>query len=243
MTPPLATVLPARALARAGAVVHARALAADVPATPSADEARVAASHELAKPTYQPRDGLAGAVLAWLRDHLDPGGLVPGAPSWLSVLIVGLAVCGLLALVLLMLTRLSGARTSRIPSHSLFDGDDRDADALRAAAEDAAARSDWSTAVVERYRAIIRSLDERGLIEDHPGLTAHEAAVAASAALGSLGAELVAAARVFDCVRYGDLLPTAQQDASMRELADRVTATTPPEPERSPAPERWAVHR
>lgn len=243
MTPTLATVLPARALARAGAVVHARVLAADVPATPSAEEAREAARHELAKPAYQPRDDLAAAILTWLRDHLAPGGIVPGAPAWLSVLIVVLAACGLLAAVLLMLTRLSAARASRVPSHALFDGDDRDADALLAAAEDAAARADWATAVVERYRAIIRSLDERGLIEDHPGLTAHEAAVAASAALGALGAELVSAARVFDSVRYGDLLPTAHQDASMRELAERVAATPAPASEDSPAPERWAVHR
>ena len=32
----------------------------------------------------------------------------------------------------------------------------------------------WVSAVVDRFRAIIRSLDERALLEDYPGMTAQE---------------------------------------------------------------------
>lgn len=239
----LTTVVPARAQPRAGTVVRSRVLASDVPATPSAQEARDAADRELAKPAYHPRQDVLEAALTWLRHHLDPAGIVPGVPAWLSVLIVVLAAGALIAAVLLTLTRLSAARASRVPSHALFASDERDAATLRAAADAAVTRSDWATAVIERYRAIIRSLDERGLIDDHPGLTAHEAAVAAAEALGGLGGDLVSAARVFDFVRYGDLLPTEHQDQSMRDLAERVAAAAPRAPESSPAPERWTVRR
>ena len=79
-------------------------------------------------------------------------------------------------------------------------------------------------AVVERFRAIIRSLDERGFIEDYPGMTAHEAAVLGSSALEALGEELTRAAALFDAVRYGEVVSTEEQDAWMRDLARRVDA-------------------
>ena len=108
--------------------------------------------------------------------------------------------------------------------HDLFEDDDRDSAALNVAADGAAVRGDWTTAIVERFRAIIRSLDERGLIEDYPGMTAHEAAALASSALGALGGELTRAAVLFDAVRYGEVVSTAEQDAWMRDLARRVDA-------------------
>ena len=75
-----------------------------------------------------------------------------------------LVTCVVLLVVLLRRFRLVGR--SRRAARRLFD-DERDARALARAADAAAERGDWGTAVVERFRAIIRSLDERGLIEDY----------------------------------------------------------------------------
>ncbi len=201
-------------------------LAADVPATPGAQEAREAAVEELSKPAYHPRPSLLDQVWQWLSAHLRLSQVIPGAPGWLSVLIVVVALAVLLGLLVLLLRRVTLAGRSRRRGASLFD-DDRDSAALTQAADQAARSGDWATAVVERFRAIIRSLDERGLIDDYPGMTAHEAAEVSATALGTLGGELRQAANLFDSVRYGEVVSTAAQDEWMRRLAQAITQTRP----------------
>ena len=195
--------------------------AADAPATPGAQEAREAAEAELAKPAYHPVPNLLGRLWRWLVEHLDPTTAIPGIPPLLSGLIVLLVLVTCIVLLVVLLRRFRPVGRSRRASGRLFD-DERDARALARAADAAAERGDWGTAVVERFRAIIRSLDERGLIEDYPGMTAHEAAALGSGALEALGEELTRAAALFDAVRYGEVVSTEEQDAWMRDLARRV---------------------
>ena len=197
--------------------------AADAPATPGAQEAREAAEAELAKPVYHPVSDLLDKLWQWLIEHLDPTTAIPGIPPLLSGLIVLLVLVTCVVLLVVLLRRFKLVGRSRRDAGRLFD-DERDARALARAADAAAERGDWDAAVVERFRAIIRSLDERGLIEDYPGMTAHEAAALASSALGALGGELTRAAVLFDAVRYGEVVSTAEQDAWMRDLARRVDA-------------------
>ena len=196
--------------------------AADAPATPGAQEAREAAEAELAKPAYHPVPNLLGRLWRWLVEHLDPTTAIPGIPPLLSGLIVLLVLVTCVVLLVVLLRRFRPVGRSRRAAR-LFD-DERDARALARAADAAAERGDRDAAVVERFRAIIRSLDERGLIEDYPGMTAHEAAALASSALGALGGELTRAAVLFDAVHYGEVVSTAEQDAWMRDLARRVDA-------------------
>lgn len=198
-------------------------VAADAPATPGAQEAREAAEAELAKPAYHPTPDLLDWLWHWLREHLDPTAVIPGIPPLLSGLIVLLVLVTCIILLVVLLRRFRPVGRSRRASGRLFD-DERDARALARAADAAAERGDWDTAVVERFRAIIRSLDERGLIEDYPGMTAHEAAALGSGALEALGEELTRAAALFDAVRYGEVVSTEEQDTWMRDLARRVDA-------------------
>ena len=156
--------------------------------------------------------------------------MVPGVPPWVSTLIVVLVVAAGIALLILLLTRLSSARrVATPPSLSVFT-DDRDADTLTRAADTAAAQADFTTAVVERFRAIIRSLDERGIIDEYPGMTALEAATLTHQALGEHGvvAALYEAAHLFDAVLYGRVVSTSAQDQQMRELADQMTTVRLP---------------
>ena len=133
------------------------------------------------------------------------------------------ALLVVLALLLGRVTRQQRARMNR----SLFAGDDRDSTALTRAADDAADRGDWTTAVVERFRAIIRSLDERGALEDYPGMTAHEAATVAASVVVGHADDLHRAGVLFDAVRYGEIDPTFEQDVWMRDLADAIHRTQP----------------
>ncbi|CAO0832539.1 hypothetical protein SMICM17S_08661 [Streptomyces microflavus] len=73
----------------------------------------------------------------------------------------------------------------------------------RAAADAHAAALRWTEAVQERMRAIVRSLEERALLDPRPGRTADEAAAEAGRALPDHATRLRSAARDFDDVTYG----------------------------------------
>ena len=215
---------------RAGAP---RAPGVDVPATPDASQAREAAERELARQEYQAQETLWARLWRWIMEHLDPGNVMVGAPRWLSILIivVVLALTAVLVFLLSRITRVRRARTNR----ALFADDDRSSTTLTRAADDAAGRGDWATAVVERFRAIIRSLDERGALEDYPGMTAHEAATIAASVVADLADDLHRAGALFDAVRYGEVVSSPEQDAWMRGLAEAVRSTRLT-PQRAPVP-------
>lgn len=204
---------------------------ADVPATPDASQAREAAERELARQEYQAQETLWARLWRWIMEHLDPGNVMVGAPRWLSILIIVVVVLALTAVLVFLLSRITRVRRART-NRALFADDDRSSTTLTRAADDAAGRGDWATAVVERFRAIIRSLDERGLIEDYPGMTAREAATLAARALRSLRQELLQAAALFDSVRYGHVQATRQQDEWIRQLAGQVASLRPTQTQR-----------
>lgn len=195
--------------------------ALEVPATPDAQEAREAAQAELAKPAYHPRPNLLEMVWKWITEHLNPTTVIPQAPPWLSAAISVLLLGALLIAIIALITRITQAHRVKMRKATLFE-DDRDAATLTRVADAAAAQGDFATAVVERFRAIIRSLDERGLIEDYPGMTAHEAAVVASVPVAPFSDELHRAAELFDAVRYGEVASTPAQDEWMRSLARAI---------------------
>ena len=72
-----------------------------------------------------------------------------------------------------------------------------------ALAADAARQGRWSVAVQERFRALVRGLEERDLIPSGDGRTAMEAMASARAALPALGGAFTGAAVSFDDVTYG----------------------------------------
>lgn len=85
----------------------------------------------------------------------------------------------------------------------------------------------WNQAVQERTRAIVRSLEERALLDPRPGRTADEAAAEASRSLPAHADELRLAVRVFDDVTYGGR--TADEPAYRRveELDSALERTRP----------------
>ena len=199
------------------------------PATPDADEARRAAKKELSRQIYHEKPDLWDRIWRWILDHIDTGSMVPGVPSWVSTVIVVIVIAVGIALLILLLTRISSARRVVKPSLSVLT-DDRDAVTLTRAADEAAAQADFATAVVERFRAIIRSLDERGIIDDYPGMTALEAAALTHRALGEhqITGALYEAAHLFDAVLYGRVVSTRSQDQQIRALAEQMAKLTVP---------------
>jgi hypothetical protein len=118
---------------------------------------------------------------------------------------------------------------SRGPASSaaLFDDRPRSAADHRSAAEAHAAQGHWNQAVQERMRAIVRSMEERALLDIRPGRTADEAAAEAGRPLPSHTDRLRSAARDFDDVTYGGRAATEQSYHRIAELDRDLERTKP----------------
>ncbi|MEU3726343.1 DUF4129 domain-containing protein [Streptomyces sp. NPDC031705] len=189
------------------------------PLTTPRDAAREAAERELAKPAYhQDEPGLLQRALdrfwEWLGDFFDrASGATPG--GWAGLL----AIAVLVLLVLAALWwRLGTPRRTPAAAGTLFAEGPRSAADHRAAADAHAAAGRWNEAVQERMRALVRSLEERTLLDPRPGRTADEAAAEAAVSLPAHADDLRTAARAFDDVTYGGRTADADAYARLRTL-------------------------
>ncbi|MFI8075092.1 DUF4129 domain-containing protein [Streptomyces sp. NPDC086033] len=198
------------------------------PLTIPRDPAREAARRELSKRMYHENDPswfqrALNAFWDWV-DKLfnSAASATPGGPLGLVVVIAAvLLVAGALW------WRLGTPRRGPAPSAALFDDRPRSAADHRAAAEAHAAQGHWNQAVQERMRAIVRSLEERTLLDVRPGRTADEAAAEAGHALPSHTDRLRSAARDFDDVTYGGRAATEQSYHRIAELDRDLERTKP----------------
>ncbi|MGW6793275.1 DUF4129 domain-containing protein [Streptomyces chartreusis] len=199
------------------------------PLTTPRDPAREAARRELSKGMYHENDPswfqrALDSFWDWVEDLFNSASTVtPGGPLGLVVVIlVVVAVIGALW------WRLGTPRRQPSSSAALFDDRPRSAAEHRAAAEAHAAQGHWNQAVQERMRAIVRSLEERALLDVRPGRTADEAAAEAGRSLPAHTDRLRAAARDFDDVTYGGRTATQQAYRRIAEL-DRDLENTKPQ--------------
>lgn len=200
---------------------------ASVPVDLGRDEARDLARDELSKPSYDRDEPLLSRVLRWFVEQIER--LLEAATgafsSRLAVAAI-VAVVVMLAVVIVLRTGPLARRSARRLGPVLPDRR-RTAAEHRASADAAAARSDWNTAVVERYRAVVSALEERGVLDARSGRTADEAARETGAALAGVAEPMRRGASLFDAVRYGGADAVAADDAALRALDDAVAAARP----------------
>ncbi|MCI3276318.1 DUF4129 domain-containing protein [Streptomyces cylindrosporus] len=219
-----------RALLRAGdtAVLSLARSGDEPPVTIPRDPAREAARRELSKRMYHENDpSLFQRALNAFWDWVDKlfgtaASATPGGALGLVVVIVAV-VAALGALW----WRLGTPRREPASAAALFDDRPRSAAEHRAAAEAHAAQGHWNQAVQERMRAMVRSLEERALLDARPGRTADEAAAEAGRALPSQLDRLRAAARDFDDVTYGGRRASETSYHRIAELDRDVERTKP----------------
>ncbi|MFB6983732.1 DUF4129 domain-containing protein [Streptomyces scopuliridis] len=176
----------------------------DIPVDTPRAPAREAAERELSRPMYHENDpNLLQRALnrfwEWVGELFDSAsGAAPGGP--LGLVVIALIVVALFAA---LWWRLGTPR--RIPgtARTLFDQGPRSAAEHRTTADTHAAAGRWNQAAQERMRAIVRSLEERALLDPRPGRTADEAASEAGRPLPGHAARLRTAAREFDDITYG----------------------------------------
>jgi hypothetical protein len=201
----------------------------DVPVDPQPPEARDWLIDELAEPVYQAAqptlfDRISQAIGDWLASLQL--GTADGPPALgLTVVIVLVAAALVVAFLVFGLPRFN--RRSAVAGTLFGEDDDRDADAMRRAAQAAAGRGDYALAIAEAFRAIARGLAERSLVSTTPGTTARDFAGHAGRVFPDASAELVQAAIAFDDVRYLGRPGTAERYAEVAALESRLRSARP----------------
>jgi hypothetical protein len=188
------------------------------------DTAREAAQRELSKGIYHADDpGVferqVDRAVSWLDDRLArAAGLAPGGTLGLLALLVVLA-----AAAALILWRTGPLRRAHAAGSSALDVSTLVSAGQHRRRADAYARDGrYAEAVRERMRAVVRELEDRGVLEPRPGRTADEVARDAGTVVPAVAADLRAAARVFDEIWFGGRPATAASDAAIRAADQRV---------------------
>jgi hypothetical protein len=196
---------------------------AAVPVHPDRGTARDWAVQELARREYQEaKPGLAERALHWVSEQLSKLDLGTDTPPALALALIALAVG---AVVAYAFYRSGGLHaTARRKSGRVLPERHTTAADHRAAAQRHADAEQWEQAVVERFRAIARELEERALLRPQPGRTAREVARDGGKALPELASDLLVAAHHFDDVSYGQLRVDHRADQALRDLDERLRA-------------------
>ena len=215
---------------------------ADVPVEPDAEVARGWLRDELAKAVYHQQPSLLERLMAWAYEQfmrfLDAASGVDGRSG---LLLVAGAVLVVVVVSLLVAGPVRRSRAAGRSSTEVFGDDARSTAQLLADAADHAAAGRWGAAVLDRFRALLRSLEDRAVLDPRPGRTADEGAREAAARLPGCAVELLAAARLFDDVCYGDAEADAEDDRWMGQVLAQVAATRPSTPQGAAVPETAPV--
>ena len=139
----------------------------------------------------------------------------------MSLILVILAIIIIAAILIAVI--LNPIRLRIRASHSVFEAEATEED-IRRCFDEAVAAEDWNLAYVWAYRLMVVGLDECEVVSATPGLTAREAAVAATRVVPDQGTALGHHARTFDRVRYGHSSVAEQDVNALRELTPILLA-------------------
>jgi hypothetical protein len=201
----------------------------DVPLDPDAPEAHQWLVDELSKAEYQASkptwfEILAGQIRDWLSNLTVGGG---GSPPEFGVLaiVIGVVIALVIAFLVFGLPRLN--RKSRVTGAIFGEEDERTSVQLRAAADAAAKRGEFDSAIADMFRAIARGLAERAVLTTTPGTTAHDFGQRAGQSFPSRTEQLAAGAQAFDDVRYLGREGTRQQFDELATLERGLRTAKP----------------
>ncbi|MGG5259824.1 DUF4129 domain-containing protein [Phycicoccus avicenniae] len=196
----------------------------DAPLDPTSEQARRWLEEELTSQRYHAQP----SIIERIREFLDD--LLNSAPSsGLPSVAVPIAIGLVLAVVGLVLWRVLRREVGRSGGDAtgVLDVPDVPAATLRAGARAALAAGDWDTAVLDGVRTIARAAVERVVLDDAPGRTAHEVALALTPRFPGEQQPLLEAADAFDAVRYGHRPAVEQTARAVLDLDARLAAARP----------------
>lgn len=208
---------------------------------PDPDQARSWLESELSKAEYH-QQSLLERLQAWLMElwaHLTAAASGASGLSMAAAVTLALVVIALACVVVPRIRRTPAVRRDH---KAVLHPQQVSADEHRSRAEAALAAGDYAEAVVEAMRALARRMVDRGVLEETPGSTAHEIAVAVAEAFPAEKPRLLTAAGLFDAVQYGGESATAEQASSILALHDDLRRARSSSVV-TPAPETLAVPR
>jgi hypothetical protein len=181
------------------------------------------ARRELSRSIYQESfvARIEQAISRFLGRVLNAGSSLPGG-WWTSVALVAALVLVVAAVVFWI----RPTRSHRGPTAAVLADSALSAAEHRALADRHAADGDYTSAIVERMRAVAVLIEERGVLTSQPGRTADELAGQAARAMPELAADLGPAAELFDDVMYGGRTGTEAGYEVISRLDAAVQAAT-----------------
>lgn len=202
-------------------------MAAEPPVLPDAEEARRWAAEELAKAEYREAepgwlDSLWRSFLDWLLTLDGPAGEAGPVPSPVIGIVMAVIIAVAVILVRPRLNPKARRRTEVFEQDSELTAAD-----YRTRAETSAAAGEWGDAVVDRFRALVRSAEDRTVLDPQPGRTADEVVLALSVPFPAEAPRLNQAAGIFDAVRYGNSAAGSDDYRAMAGLDQDIEARTP----------------
>ena len=191
-------------------------LGCEIPLTPDQGEARDWLLEELAKGVY---GEISGPIVSFVSDLLDGFFRLlswrgEGTPP-ISLILTILAIIAIAALIVVLI--LHPIRLAKRRSRSVFE-EETSTPQVRASFDEAVASQDWNLAYVWAYRLMVLGLDDHDVVSSTPGLTAREAADAATRVAPGLAPQLSTYAETFDKVRYGHSTITREEVDALRSF-------------------------
>ena len=191
------------------------------PLTPSGDEARSALRRELARPEYHDLN-VVRRVLDWIGRTVERGLEGASGSSPLVSLAAMVALLALVGVVAALVTRTRRSRAAQPRDGGVLTDEVVTAADLRHRAEAALAEGRTVEALVDGFRALTLRQVERGRLDDVPGATAHEVALALEARYPAHGQKVDDSAAVFDAVLYGGREASVAQARAVLGLDDEL---------------------
>ncbi|WP_051298654.1 DUF4129 domain-containing protein [Arthrobacter castelli] len=203
-------------------------LPTEVPVLPDDEQARDWAVEELSKGVYQQAkpslfDQIVTRIFEWIGSVFEN---MSGIEADLGTVIITVAALLLIGVAIwLIRPRLN---RSRVQPDEMFDDDVLlTAGQHREEGSRAAQQEDFGRAVLEQFRAIVRSAEERTVIDPQPGRTAGEVAAQLEAAFPPQRQPLHEAALTFNDIRYGDAIGSRTEYEQLLHLDDGLLALHP----------------
>jgi hypothetical protein len=205
-------------------------MAAEPPVLPGAEEARRWAAEELAKPEY--REAAPGWLQALWKDFVDWLQSLDGSAGDAGTVpspVIGIVIAVVIAAAVIIAKPRLNPKARH--GQEVFEPDSvLTPEDYRQRADMSAAAGKWGDAVVDRFRALVRSAEDRTIIDPQPGRTADEAARELAAPFGGEAHRLGKAAVTFDAIRYGNRAAGAADYQAMASLDTSLEAMKPARP-------------
>lgn len=210
-------------------IVSAAAVAAAVAGEPPSGDIRDKAHEILSRPEFARHESLLQRVLDWIGDQLNRFSFGVGSGPGFIGNVIGLAfIAGAIVLVVVLIRtfRRRPKQPDAEPELTVEEEARRSASDWRSDAERFEVEQRWREAMRARYRELVRTLVDEGVLVDVAGRTTGEYLADLTAARPVAAGPFATLTDEFEAVWYGGRSTTGEEYARFRQLADEVRQKT-----------------